>query len=224
MPRPVLIAPSILSSDFARLADEAALMKTCKADWLHVDVMDGHFVPNLTIGAPVVKALRKVTDLPLDCHLMIDDPHTYGPQFVEAGAAMVTFHVEVGGDLRGLCERIREGGAKVGAAVKPGTPAGPALELLDLLDMVLVMTVEPGFGGQSYMEDMAPKIQEIRAAIGDRPIDLQVDGGLNSETVIHAAAAGANVIVAGSAVFKAADRAAAIAALRSGAEGARQRL
>jgi ribulose-phosphate 3-epimerase len=151
---------------------------------------------------------------------MIDDPHTYAPQFIAAGAAGVTFHVESGGDLRKLCETIREGGARVGAAVKPGTPAGPVLELLDLLDMVLVMTVEPGFGGQSYMADMAPKIEEIRKAIGDRPIDIQVDGGLNPETVIHAASAGANVIVAGSAVFKAPDHAAAIAAIRAGAHGA----
>ncbi len=218
MSRPVLIAPSILSSDFARLAEEAKHMKECGADWLHVDVMDGHFVPNLTIGAPVVKALRKVTELPLDCHLMIDDPITYTPDFLAAGANVVTFHVEVEGDLVGLCKTIREAGAQAGAAVKPGTPADAVLPLLDHLDMVLVMTVEPGFGGQSYMADMAPKIEAIRAAIGDRPIDIQVDGGLNPETVKHAAGAGANVIVAGSAVFKAEDPAAAIASLRAGAQ------
>lgn len=220
MTRPIIIAPSILSSDFARLAEEAARMEAAGADWLHVDVMDGHFVPNLTIGPPVVKALRQVTTLPLDCHLMITDPHTYGPQFLEAGADLVTFHVEVEGDLRALCRTIRAAGKRAGVAVRPRTPLDRVLPLLDDLDMVLVMTVEPGFGGQAYMRDMAPKLEALRAAIGDRPIDVQVDGGLNPETVRHAAGLGANVIVAGSAVFRAPDPAAAIAALRDGARGA----
>ncbi|MBX3466953.1 MAG: ribulose-phosphate 3-epimerase [Planctomycetes bacterium] len=219
MTRPIIIAPSILSSDFARLAEEAARMEAAGADWLHVDVMDGHFVPNLTIGPPVVKALRQVTTLPLDCHLMITDPHTYGPQFLEAGADLVTFHVEVEGDLRALCRTIRAAGKRAGVAVRPRTPLDRVLPLLDDLDMVLVMTVEPGFGGQAYMRDMAPKLEALRAAIGDRPIDVQVDGGLNPETVRHAASLGANVIVAGSAVFRAPDPAAAIAALRDGARG-----
>ncbi|MCO5166956.1 MAG: ribulose-phosphate 3-epimerase [Planctomycetes bacterium] len=219
MTRPIIIAPSILSSDFARLAEEAARMEAAGADWLHVDVMDGHFVPNLTIGPPVVKALRKVTKLPLDCHLMISDPHTYGPQFIEAGADVVTFHVEVEGDLRALCRAIRAAGKRAGVAVRPRTPLDRVLPLLDDLDMVLVMTVEPGFGGQAYMWDIAPKLEALRAAIGDRPIDVQVDGGLNPETVRHAAGLGANVIVAGSAVFRAPDPAQAIAALREGARG-----
>ncbi len=217
MTRPVLIAPSILSADFARLAEEAARMEACGADWLHVDVMDGHFVPNLTIGPPVVKALRRVTKLPLDCHLMITDPATYGPQFLDAGADGVTFHVEVEGDHRALLRRIRAAGKRAGLSVKPRTPVDAVLPYLDDLDMVLVMTVEPGFGGQAYMADMAPKIAALRAAIGARPIDIQVDGGLDPETVRHAASHGANVIVAGSAVFRAADPAQAIAALREGA-------
>lgn len=217
MVRPVLIAPSILSADFARLAEEAARMEACGADWLHVDVMDGHFVPNLTIGPPVVKALRRVTRLPLDCHLMITDPTTYGPQFLEAGADGVTFHVEVEGDHRALLRQIRAAGKRAGLSIKPGTPADAVLPYLDDLDMILVMTVEPGFGGQAYMADMAPKLDALRAAIGERPIDLQVDGGLDPQTVRHAAAHGANVIVAGSAVFRAPDPAQAIAALRDGA-------
>jgi ribulose-phosphate 3-epimerase len=217
MTRPVIIAPSILSADFARLAEEAARMEAAGADWLHVDVMDGHFVPNLTIGPPVVKALRPVTKLPLDCHLMITDPFTYGPQFVEAGANGVTWHVEVPGDHRALCRKLRAAGARVGLSVKPRTPLDAVLPLLDEVDMILVMTVEPGFGGQAYMADMAPKLDQLRAAIGDRPIDVQVDGGLNPTTIRHAAQHGANVFVAGNAVFRAPDAAAAITALRAGA-------
>jgi ribulose-phosphate 3-epimerase len=217
MSRPPIIAPSILSADFARLAEEARRMAECGADWLHVDVMDGHFVPNLTIGPPVVQALRKVTKLPLDCHLMITDPATYAPQFIAAGADGVTFHIEVPGDHVALCRSIRKAGKRAGVAIKPRTPVDGALALLDEVDMVLVMTVEPGFGGQKYMADMAPKIRALRAAIGERPIDIQVDGGLDPETVKHAAAAGANCIVAGSAVFRAKDPRVAIEALREGA-------
>ena len=223
VPRPVVIAPSILSADFARLAEEAARMERAGADWLHVDVMDGHFVPNLTIGPPVVASLRKVTRLPLDCHLMITDPAAYAPRFVEAGADVVTFHVEAlpEAEARALCRDLRARGCRAGAALRPRTPVEAVLPLLPDLDLVLVMTVEPGFGGQSYMADMAPKIAAVRAAIGDRAIDLEVDGGLAPDTVAHAGAHGANAIVAGSAVFRAPDAGAAIAALRAGAAGAR---
>ena len=212
----VRIAPSILSADFARLGEEAARMKAAGADWLHVDVMDGHFVPNLTIGPPVVKALRKVTDLPLDCHLMIEAPNRWVGEYLDAGADGVSFHVEAEADPRPGLAAIRARGKRAALAIKPRTPVEAVFPYLDLVDMVLVMTVEPGFGGQSYMADMGPKLEALRARAPG--LDLQVDGGLDPKTVEHAAGKGANVIVAGSAVFRAKDAAQAIAALRTGAE------
>ena len=215
-PPAVVIAPSILSADFARLGDEVARMQSAGADWLHVDVMDGHFVPNLTIGPPVVKALRKVTTLPLDCHLMIEAPNRWVGEYLAAGADGVTFHVEAEADPRPGLQAIRDAGKRAALALRPRTPVEALFPYLDLCDMVLVMTVEPGFGGQAYMADMAPKIAALRARAPG--LDIQVDGGLDPTTVKHAAAQGANVIVAGSAVFRAPDAAVAIAALRSGAQ------
>ena len=214
-----LIAPSLLSSDFARLADEARALEAEGADWLHVDVMDGHFVPNLTIGPCVVKALAKITELPLDCHLMISDPETYAPQFADAGAGRITFHLEASDDPEALIDALRARGVEVGVALKPGTPVEGCLALLPKLAMVLIMTVEPGFGGQAFMADMMSKV-ELLAATAPAALDIQVDGGLNPETTAQAAAAGANVIVAGSAIFKSADRAGTIRQLREAVRGA----
>lgn len=213
----VLIAPSILSGDFARLAEEMDRLQKAGADWVHVDVMDGHFVPNLTIGPPVVKALRKATKLPLDCHLMITDPETYVPQFLDAGADGVTFHVEATRDAKAILKTIRARGKKAAVSVKPRTPASALEGLYDDVDMVLVMTVEPGFGGQSFMHDQVAKVREIAKHAVPKGVRIEVDGGLDPKTVREAAAAGASVIVAGSSVFRAKDMAQAISELRANA-------
>ena len=215
-----LIAPSILSADFARLAEEAARVEG-SADWLHVDVMDNHFVPNLTLGLPVVQALQAATTTPIDCHLMITDPDRWAPAYAEAGVASVTFHVEAAAAPVRLARTLRAAGARAGMALKPATPLEPYVDLLAELDLLLIMTVEPGFGGQSFLDMVLPKLRRARAAIGDLDIWLQVDGGVNAETIERCAEAGADVFVAGNAVYGAADPAAAIAALRCAAQATR---
>ena len=215
----ILISPSILSSDFANLAREVGAIADGGADLVHVDVMDGHFVPNITIGVPVVASLKKVSALPLDVHLMISDPLFYTPAFLKAGSDMITFHLESGSDVSKTIDAIRSGGAKAGVALKPATPAEAVFPYLDRLDMVLVMTVEPGFGGQSFMADMLPKIEAVRAECLRRglSVDIQVDGGIDPKTAPLVAKAGANVLVAGSTVFKHEDYAEPLAAIRQAA-------
>jgi ribulose-phosphate 3-epimerase len=215
------LAPSILSADFARLADEADAV-AATADWLHVDVMDNHFVPNLTLGLPVVRSLLKAATLPLDCHLMIDDPDTWAPQYAEAGAGSVTFHVEAAAAPIRTARAIRSAGARAGMALRPATPIEPYADLLGELDMVLVMTVEPGFGGQQFLDVMLPKIRRTRELIGGsgQAVWLQVDGGVDEDTIGRCAEAGADVFVAGSAVYGKDDPAAAVTALLEAARAA----
>lgn len=208
------IAPSILSADFANLERDIHDIEKNGADLVHVDVMDGRFVPNITIGIPVVEALRKVTDLPLDVHLMIDRPIRYVDAFCRAGADWLTVHVEADNDLniRGALERIRENGVKAGLSLKPGTPAEAAEPYLDLCDMILVMTVEPGFGGQKFMEDMMPKLAALRKRLDEvnPACVLSVDGGVDAKTHAVCKENGAEILVAGSAYFRAEDRSALV--------------
>ncbi|WP_254780984.1 ribulose-phosphate 3-epimerase [Modestobacter sp. DSM 44400] len=221
MSRQPMIAPSLLSADFARLADEVQRVAT--ADWLHVDVMDAHFVPNLTLGLPVVQAIQAVSPIPLDCHLMIEDPERWAPGYAEAGARNVTVHAEACPDPRAVARDLQAAGALAGLAIKPGTPLDAYLDVLTDFDTLLVMTVEPGFGGQSFMPEVLPKVREARrlVATGHLQLFLEVDGGINADTIAEAAEAGADVFVAGSAVYGAADPAAAIAGLRAQAAAAR---
>jgi len=211
----IQISPSILSADFANL--RAAAESVAAADWLHVDVMDNHFVPNLTVGVPVVESLAKVAAQPLDCHLMIEDPDRWASAFVEAGASSVTFHVEACGAPVRLARELRGMGARAGMALKPATPIEPYEDLLGELDMVLIMTVEPGFGGQKFLDVCLPKIARARAMLDrlDADIWLQVDGGVSAETIERCAEAGADNFVAGSAVFGAADPDAIVRQLRA---------
>ena len=215
--RPPRLHPSILSADFARLADDLARIPS--ADAVHVDVMDNHFVPNLTLGLPVVEAIRRATDLPLDLHLMIEDADRWAPGYAEAGAESVTFHAEASAAPVRLARELRAAGAKAGMALRPTTAVEPYLDMLPELDMLLLMTVEPGFGGQAFLDVVLPKIRRARRALdgGSAPLALQVDGGVNRETIERVAEAGADVFVAGSAVFGAEDPDAALVGLRTAA-------
>lgn len=210
------ISPSILASDYANL--ESELKKIESSDLIHVDVMDGHFVPNISIGAPVVAAIKKVCGVPFDVHLMISDPLKYAEDFAKAGADIICFHVESESNTRETVDKILSLGKKAAIAVKPGTPVEEVIPYLDDLAMVLIMTVEPGFGGQSFMEGVMPKIEKLRE-LGYKG-DIEVDGGVNPETIKIAARAGANVFVAGSAVFKSESPKETISVLRSNAENA----
>ncbi len=215
----IKIAPSILSADFANLGNDIAAVERAGADYIHVDVMDGHFVPNITIGAPVVQALRKVTRLPLDVHLMIEEPDRYIPDFAAAGADIITVHQEAVAHMHRTVQLIHGLGKKAGVSINPATPAGMLEVIVAEVDLILVMSVNPGFGGQSFIPSALDKIAALRAMIdaSGREVELEVDGGVKADNIAAIAAAGAEVFVAGSAVFNAPDYAAAIATLRSNA-------
>ncbi|ACY98539.1 ribulose-phosphate 3-epimerase [Thermomonospora curvata] len=215
------IFPSILSADFARLAEEVALISD-DADWVHVDVMDNHFVPNLTLGLPVVESLVKHSALPLDCHLMIEDPDRWAPAYAEVGAGSVTIHAEAAKAPIRTLRAIRAAGARAGLGINPATPLEPYEELLGEIDMLLLMTVEPGFGGQKFLDLVLPKVRRARQLIKSRDLAvwLQVDGGVSAETIERCAEAGADVFVAGNAVYGADDPAEAVRLLRAKAEAA----
>ncbi len=217
----LLVAPSILAADFAAVGAAAQAVEGT-ADWLHVDVMDNHFVPNLTIGLPVVQSLLKVTTLPLDCHLMIDDPARWAPPYAEAGAHNVTFHAEASDDPVAVARDIRAAGGLAGLAIKPGTPLEPYLEILRHFDTLLVMTVEPGFGGQKFLSEVLPKVRRARRLVetGHLELRVEVDGGVDLDTIEQAAQAGADVFVAGSSVYGADDPGRAVTALRERASRA----
>ena len=221
MTRPLLIAPSILAADFAKLGDEVRAIDAAGADWIHVDIMDGHFVPNISFGPDVMKSVRGASQKPFDVHLMISPADRYLEAFARAGADIITVHVEAGPHLHRSLQAIRALGKKAGVVMNPGTPASSIENVIDMIDLVLVMSVNPGFGGQAFIPSQLDKIRAIRTMIGGRPIDLEVDGGVTAANAADVVRAGANVLVAGSAVFKGGQYKENIAAIRQAGSLAR---
>ena len=217
MNRPLLIAPSILAADFARLGDEVRAIEAGGADWVHIDVMDGHFVPNISFGTPIMQSIRPVTSKPFDVHLMIAPADPYLESFATAGADVITVHAEAGPHLDRSLQMIRTLGKRAGVSLNPATPASVIQHVLDRLDLVLVMTVNPGFGGQTFIPAMLDKISQVRDMVRGRNIDIEVDGGITAANAGAVVRAGANVLVAGSSIFKSADYSASIKAIRTAA-------